>query len=125
MSHILHEECRFWDVEPCRYCVNRRLGGTYRLHLQGRKICERGTSVSRLLQPKRRFTQDLHGVTSQKTTFFIVTPVKTSDLTYSACSRMLSLMVRERINIPPPQNFKHFTSNASTDNTNSCDICRL
>jgi hypothetical protein len=27
----------FWDVEPCRSCVNRRLGGTYRLHLQGRK----------------------------------------------------------------------------------------
>jgi hypothetical protein len=27
----------FRDVAPCRYCVNRRLGGTYRLHLQGRK----------------------------------------------------------------------------------------
>jgi hypothetical protein len=23
----------FWDVAPCRYCVNRRFGGTYRLHL--------------------------------------------------------------------------------------------
>jgi hypothetical protein len=22
-------------VTPCRYCVNRRFGGTYRLHLQG------------------------------------------------------------------------------------------
>jgi hypothetical protein len=31
--------------------------------------------------PKRRFTQDLHGATSQKTTFFIVTAVKTSNLT--------------------------------------------
>jgi hypothetical protein len=31
--------------------------------------------------PKRRFTQDLHGVTSQKTAFFIVTAVKTSNLT--------------------------------------------
>jgi hypothetical protein len=28
----------FWDVAPCRSCVNRRFGGTYRLHLQGRKI---------------------------------------------------------------------------------------
>jgi hypothetical protein len=28
----------FWDVVPCRSCVNRRFGGTYRLHLQGRKI---------------------------------------------------------------------------------------
>jgi hypothetical protein len=37
----------FLDVAPCRCCVNRRFGGTYRLHLQGRKIRERGTSVSR------------------------------------------------------------------------------
>jgi hypothetical protein len=28
----------FWDVAPCRYYVNRRLGGMYRLHLQGRKL---------------------------------------------------------------------------------------
>jgi hypothetical protein len=27
----------FWDVALCRYWVNRRFGGTYRLHLQGRK----------------------------------------------------------------------------------------
>jgi hypothetical protein len=27
----------FWDVAPCRYFVNRRFGGTYRLHLQGRR----------------------------------------------------------------------------------------
>jgi hypothetical protein len=31
----------FWDVAPCRSCVNRRFGWTYR---------ERGTSVSRWLQ---------------------------------------------------------------------------
>jgi hypothetical protein len=24
----------FWDVVPCRSCVHRRFGGTYRLHLQ-------------------------------------------------------------------------------------------
>jgi hypothetical protein len=30
----------FWDVALCRSCVNRRFGGTYRLHLQGRKIRE-------------------------------------------------------------------------------------
>jgi hypothetical protein len=40
----------FWDVEPCRSCVKRRFGGTYSIHLQGRKIRERGTSVSRWLQ---------------------------------------------------------------------------
>jgi hypothetical protein len=37
----------FWDVAPCRSCVNRRFGGTYRLHFQGREIREWGTSVSR------------------------------------------------------------------------------
>jgi hypothetical protein len=60
-----------------------------RLHLQGTKIRERGTSMSRWLQnadgddvpPKRRFTQDLHSATSQKTAFFIVTALKTSNLT--------------------------------------------
>jgi hypothetical protein len=40
----------FWDVAPCRSCVNRRFGGPYRLHLQGRKIRVQGTSVSRWLQ---------------------------------------------------------------------------
>jgi hypothetical protein len=39
----------FWYVAPCRSCVNRRFGVTYRLHLQVRKIRERGTSVSRWL----------------------------------------------------------------------------
>jgi hypothetical protein len=39
-----------WDVAPWRSCVNRRFGGPYRLHLQGRKIRWRGTSVSRWLQ---------------------------------------------------------------------------
>jgi hypothetical protein len=27
----------FWDVAPCRSSVNRRFGGTYHLHLHGRK----------------------------------------------------------------------------------------
>jgi hypothetical protein len=75
-------------MAPCRYCVNRRFGGRYRLHLQGRKIRERGTSVRiflswrcrRYVPPKRRFTQDLHGATSQKAAFFIVTAMKSSNL---------------------------------------------
>jgi hypothetical protein len=40
----------FWDMVPCRSFVNRLFGRTYRLHLQGRKIGERGTSVSGWLQ---------------------------------------------------------------------------
>jgi hypothetical protein len=46
----------FWDVAPCRSCeLTRRFGGKYRLHLQGRKICERGTSVNRLLATYSRW----------------------------------------------------------------------
>jgi hypothetical protein len=83
----------FWDVASCRSCVHRRFGGTYHLHLQGRNIRERGTSMSRWLRiflpwkwrlyipPKRRFTQDVHGATYQNTAFSIVTAVKTWNLT--------------------------------------------
>jgi hypothetical protein len=39
-----------WYVALCRFWVNQRFGGTYRLRLQGRKIRDRGTSVSRYLQ---------------------------------------------------------------------------
>jgi hypothetical protein len=44
----------FWDVAPCSSCMNRHFGGTYRLHFQGRKIRERGTSVSIGLQTERQ-----------------------------------------------------------------------
>jgi hypothetical protein len=40
----------FWDMAPCRSCVRRSFGGTYRLHLQSRKIRQRETSVSSWLQ---------------------------------------------------------------------------
>jgi hypothetical protein len=40
----------FWDVATCRSCVNRRFGGTCRLHPQVRKIHQQGTSFSRWLQ---------------------------------------------------------------------------
>jgi hypothetical protein len=59
----------FWDVAPGRCGVNRRLGGTYRLHLQGRR------------KNKKILTPHLHGATSQKTAFFIVTAVKTPNIT--------------------------------------------
>jgi hypothetical protein len=39
----------------------------------------------RYVPPKRRFTEDLQGATSQKTAFFIVTDVKTSNLTKFRC----------------------------------------
>jgi hypothetical protein len=46
-SAVTMKNAVFWDVVPCSSCANRYFGGTYRLHLQGRKIRERGTSVSR------------------------------------------------------------------------------
>jgi hypothetical protein len=62
----------FWDVAPCRYFVNRRW------------FIARGFLIPwrwrRCVPPKRRFTQYLYDATSQKTVFFIVTDVITSDL---------------------------------------------
>jgi hypothetical protein len=45
--------------------------------------------------PKRRFTQVLHGATFRKTAFFIVTAVKSSNLTYSdVCSAEENILMR-------------------------------
>jgi hypothetical protein len=40
----------------------------------------------RQVPPKRRFLQEPHGITTQKTPFFIVTAVKTSNLKKTADS---------------------------------------
>jgi hypothetical protein len=75
----------FWVVTPCGSCMNRRFGGTWRLLHQGDKIGELGTTQAatnnrrtlrrntkrRQVPPKRRFLQEPHGVTTQKTPFFI------------------------------------------------------
>jgi hypothetical protein len=90
----------FWDVALCRSCVKRRFGGTYRsIFREGKNLravdcslqpsAHTGSSLAdsipwrwrRYFPPKRLFTQHLHSVTYQKT-FFIVTAVKTSNLTY-------------------------------------------
>jgi hypothetical protein len=49
------------------------------------RIGKQGTTqaaTSNLRTLQRRFLQEPHGLTSQKTTFFIVTAVKTSNLTW-------------------------------------------
>jgi hypothetical protein len=46
-----------WDLAQCKSCVNWRFGGIYGFHLQGRKIRERGTSVSSLLQTDFLFSR--------------------------------------------------------------------
>jgi hypothetical protein len=70
----------FCDVGPCRSYVNRRFGGTCHLHLLGKKIRERGTSLN-------RFTQDLHNATSQNSALFTVTAAKTTDPIYTLYSK--------------------------------------
>jgi hypothetical protein len=90
----------FWDVAaPCGFIINRRFGGTCRLHLQGRRnnASEENYRLlatvwqfsslplfflpwrwRRHVPPKRRFIINPHGATSQRMAFFIVTAVKTS-----------------------------------------------
>jgi hypothetical protein len=53
--YVVLKNVVFWDAALCRSCVSWRFGGIYRLHLQGRKIRERGTSVSRWLQAELQF----------------------------------------------------------------------
>jgi hypothetical protein len=58
----------FQDVASYRSCVNRCFGGTYRLHLQGRQIRERRTSVSRwLLVPLLPSTLKMEAIRSSET----------------------------------------------------------
>jgi hypothetical protein len=79
----------FWNMALCRSWVNRRFGGTYRLHLQGSHLLTLVLHSLILLPwrwrlyvpPKLRVSQDLHSATSQKTTFFLITDKKTSHLT--------------------------------------------
>jgi hypothetical protein len=33
----------FWDIASCSQYMNRRFGGLYRLHLQGKKLAEQET----------------------------------------------------------------------------------
>jgi hypothetical protein len=78
----------FWDVTPCGSCNNRRthffaayVGCQLQLVLF---LVHRFLSPwwrRRQVPPTRRFLQEPHGVTTQKTSFFIVTAVKTSNLT--------------------------------------------
>jgi hypothetical protein len=55
----------FWDAEPCGSCKSPGFGVTYHLHHQGDKNQWARNSVP----PNRRFLQEPHGVTSQKTVF--------------------------------------------------------
>jgi hypothetical protein len=66
----------------------------------------------RYVPPKRRFTQDVHSATSQKTAFFIVTAVKTSDLTSFSCVCFLFLWSTS--GLYPYGNYEYLASNIKT-----------
>jgi hypothetical protein len=66
-----------WDVTPCRYCVKCLQP---RAHAGSSLAIILPWNCRRYIPPKRRFTQDLHGASSQKTAIFIVTAMKTSNL---------------------------------------------
>jgi hypothetical protein len=63
------ENAAFWNVTHCDNFKNRRSGGTLRFHHQAEKNQSARNNVS-------------SGVTFQKTAVFIVTAIKTSNLTY-------------------------------------------
>jgi hypothetical protein len=84
----------FWDVRPSGSCNNRRFGGTYHfLHQSDKNRLLVAVSVipssqilvtlmkGALTTSKSLFLQEPYGITSQKTPFFIVIAVKTSNLT--------------------------------------------
>jgi hypothetical protein len=66
----------FWDVMPCCvvevYC---RLGGVQNLHFEGGRVCQ-AASRTMIWQTSTR----LYSITSQQTVLFIVTTMKTPDL---------------------------------------------
>jgi hypothetical protein len=84
-TNLFLKSAIFWDIPPCSpLIVNRGFGGTYRLHLQGRK---------NKFSKKPAQLNGLHGVISQKMVLFIITAVKISNpTTYSSCSEDMNLL---------------------------------
>jgi hypothetical protein len=79
----------FWGVAPCSYCIHRR-GCSHLLTLVPRSQSFLSWRWRRYVPPKRRFIQYPHGAKSQKTLFFIVTAVKTSNLTKLAITALMN-----------------------------------
>jgi hypothetical protein len=61
-------------VHRWSFYMNWRFGGTYHLHLQGRKLAEEESVLARHLP-----THSLHGAVSQKKETFITAAVRTSN----------------------------------------------
>jgi hypothetical protein len=64
----------FWYVAPCSSCVNRRFGGTYRLHIQGRKIREQSAATcSRYFLARGFSTMKIEAIRSSETSVHTIT----------------------------------------------------
>jgi hypothetical protein len=37
LNNVMMDSAVFWDVAPCGFIINRRFGGTFRFHFQGRR----------------------------------------------------------------------------------------
>jgi hypothetical protein len=77
----------FWDVTPCGSLRTDVLEERSSSNIRVIGIGDLGTTLAitsngRTLRRIRRFVQEPHSVTSQKTAFFIVTAVKTLNLTF-------------------------------------------
>jgi hypothetical protein len=72
LTAVVMKSTIFWDISPCSPLeVKRRLGRTYRLHLQGRISRATPWRWRRYVPPKHRLTfKGLQGVISQKTVLF-------------------------------------------------------
>jgi hypothetical protein len=44
LTAVVMKIATFWVIAPCSPYMNRSFGGTYRLHLQGRKSAKQETS---------------------------------------------------------------------------------
>jgi hypothetical protein len=78
----------FWDITPCSPLkVIWRFGGTYRRHIQDRRIShtrnqhEAGGNLCSFPLKLQLTFNGLHGIMSQKIELFITTAVRTSDPT--------------------------------------------
>jgi hypothetical protein len=109
----------FWDVAPCISCVKRRFGGTYRLHLQGRKIRVRGTNVCRWLQtpseePEYLSTLKMETIRSSETSVHTTStrcPIPEDGiLHYRHCTHFFINIALDQL-LPPvqPQSFWEWT----------------
>jgi hypothetical protein len=92
LTAVVMKSSIFWDITRCSpFQVNRRFGGTYHLHLQGRKnklskkptwkqVASRAWRWRPYVPPKHRLTLNgLHGVICQKMALFITTSLTFND----------------------------------------------